>query len=132
MRAARLAALALCLGGAGCQTGAPAPVYLDPASNLGVPSGTPGPTAAALQPTAPSAAPGAAPAPAALSRDAQGQPNDEFDGQSWIEYRRSQASAPAPVRLRPRPSARGEAIPLLPAPGERELDPRMYDPTARR
>ena len=128
MRAARLAALALCLGGAACQTGAPAPVYLDPASNLGVPSGTPGPSATALTavPT-----PGS-PASAAVSRDAQGQPNDEFDGQSWIEYRRSQASAPGPARLRPRPSAHGEVIPLLPAPGERELDPRMYDPSARR
>ena len=132
MRAARLAALALCLGSAACQTGAPAPVYLDPASNLGVPSGTPGPSPAALQPATPPGAPSANPASAALNRDAQGQPNDEFDGQSWIEYRRSQASAPAPVRQRPRQSARGEAIPLLPAPGERELDPRMYDPSARR
>lgn len=130
MRAARLAAFALCLGGAACQTGAPAPVYLDPASNLGVPSGTPSPAAIVQQPGATAGAPG--PAPVALSLDAQGQPNDEFDGQSWIEYRRGQASAAVPMRPRARQSVRGETIPLLPAPGERELDPRMYDPTARR
>lgn len=126
---ARGASLALCLALGACQSAGPGPVYLDPASNLGAPSGI-----AAQQPGTPpmpaQATPMATGPAAAADRDAQGQPNDEFDGQSWIEYRRSRPE------VAPRPRVRGggrtETIPLLPSPGEVELDPRMYDPSARR
>jgi hypothetical protein len=129
MRAARILAVGLGLGLGACQTGTAPPVYLDPASNLGVQSGAnvpPPPTTTPI-PTGGVAAQVQAQEP---PRDAQGQPNDEFDGQSWIEYRRRRGESEA--RPRPRPAIRYEAIPMLPGPGEAELDPSMYDPRARR
>ncbi len=128
MRVAAGIMLAISLAAGGCQTASSPAVYLDPASNLGTATGQ-----AAVgtgTPPLPSAAPGAI--PVTVERDAQGQPNSEFDGQSWIEYRRGRAAAvPRAAMMRPRPGP-VESIPLLPMPGEPDLDPRQFDPRARR
>lgn len=126
MTVSKIAALIIGLSVSACQTGGTPAVYLDPASNLGSPSGV------TMQNTTP---PGVTATPAQMaaieaSKDAQGQPNDEFDGQSWIEYRRTHVTA-AP-RARIRSVNNSGPIPLLPAPGEAELDPSMYQGNLRR
>lgn len=128
MTVSKIAALIIALGVSGCQTGAGPTVYLDPASNLGAPSGVTG-TSSNATPT------GAVATPAQIAaieptKDAQGQPNDEFDGQSWIEYRRSHVTAAPRPRMRSANST--GPIPLLPVPGDAELDPSMYQGNLRR
>lgn len=104
---------ALCLAGAltSCQSSQESRVYLDPAANLGTP------------PIAASAA------RSGLPTDAQGQPNDEFDGQSWIDRRRGPDEPPRAPGARPGPKrTTAEDIPLLHAPAADgpELSPGMF------
>ncbi len=105
-----LLALLICTGTAACQTERTG-VYLDPQANLGTPP---------IQQKAGSPAP---------SIDAQGQANDEFDTQSWVDRRRplDDSTAPRARRQTPRASA-NEDIPLLHPPTVEgpDLTPSMF------
>ena len=95
-------------------------VYVDPAANLGRP---------ASQQSALTAQ------QSGLPVDAQGQPNDEFDGRSWIDNRRSDARPPVrpPQQSREANRGRSQTIPLLHAPPSDgvELDPNMFGRAGR-